>query len=392
MDKQHIMEQEQLISKISRLIVKKLNNSISFEEDEMLSKWRASKEKNEELFQRFLSSYDCSRDYQYFQEIKKINDWENIQQKFVHKRIFIWKYLMRFAAILLIGVGCIWAMVKISSGDRVVPVAKGEVGPGCSKAVLTFAGGEKVILGENHSNDSQLLKQYGISANDSILVYNENNRVNEYHTLEVPRGGEYILTLEDGTKVWINAETIIKYPVQFDRNVRKVLLVGGEAYFCVSKDEKRPFYVECKDMNIRVTGTEFNVMAYPEKDRIETTLVDGGVKISTGTEELTLAPQEQAIYLTQNNNLSKKKVDAKYFVSWKDGVFEFREMPLEDVIAQLERWYNVNFTFQDENLRQILFTGAVIKNKSLIFILDIIKETQLIDYSIIENMVLIKRK
>ena len=81
------MEQEQLISKISRLIVKKLNNSISFEEDEMLSKWRASKEKNEELFQRFLSSYDCSRDYQYFQEIKKINDWENIQQKFVHKRI-----------------------------------------------------------------------------------------------------------------------------------------------------------------------------------------------------------------------------------------------------------------------------------------------------------------
>ena len=145
-------------------------------------------------------------------------------------------------------------------------------------------------------------------------------------------------------------------------------------------------------MNIRVTGTEFNVMAYPEKDRIETTLVDGGVKISTETEELTLAPQEQAIYLTQNNNLSKKKVDAKYFVSWKDGVFEFREMPLEDVIAQLERWYNVNFTFQDENLRQILFTGAVIKNKSLIFILDIIKETQLIDYSIIENMVLIKRK
>lgn len=386
------MDQEQLISQISGLIIKKINNTLSSEEEEVLDKWRTSKEENEKLFQKLLSSGNYSQEYQYYQEIRKLNEWEEIRQRFAHKRTFVWKCLMRYAAILLIGVGCVWAVVKINSEEPTVLVTRQDMNPGCSKAVLTFADGESVVLGDNYTNGLQLLKKRGISANDSNLVYNETDRISEYHTLEVPRGGEYILTLEDGTKVWLNAETTIKYPARFGKNERKVLLITGEAYFSVCKNAGRPFYVECQDMSIKVTGTEFNIMAYPEKKRIETTLVKGGVDVSKGEQALTLNPHEQAIYLQENDDLSKKKVDVKYFISWKDGVFEFREMPLGDVVAQLERWYNVNFSFQDDSLKQILFTGAVVKNRSLKFILDIIKETQLIDYNIVEDKVMIKKK
>ncbi len=385
------MEKERLIRQISKLIIKKINNTISSEEETVLNRWRTSNAENEELFQMILSSDDSRQAYRYYREIKKLNDWEEIKQKLACKRTPVWKRLMRYAAILLVGVGCIGAIMRMISDEPTVQFAQEEIEPGCLKAVLTFADGEKMMLGANHSHDLQVLEEYGISVNDSTLIYNEVDRIDEYHTLEVPRGGEYILTLEDGTKVWINAETIIKFPTRFKQNERKVLLLGGEAYFRVCKDVERPFYVECKDISIKVTGTEFNVMAYPEKKRIETTLVNGGVKIYKEKQELSLTPQEQAIYSQTDNKLSKKKVDVKYFTSWKDGVFEFREMPLGDVVVQLERWYNVNFTFQDDSLKQILFTGAIIKNKSLKFILNIIKETQLIDYSITEDTVIIKK-
>ena len=145
-------------------------------------------------------------------------------------------------------------------------------------------------------------------------------------------------------------------------------------------------------MDVRVTGTEFNVMAYKDKDRIETTLVEGCVIVDAGGKVVKMSPNMQAVFSKEDQLLTTRVVRANLFSSWKDGIFEFDNLPLREIVDQLGRWYNVDFVFEDESLREIYFTGAAEKMKPITFILDLIKDTRVMNYQIDGKIITIKKK
>ena len=221
----------------------------------------------------------------------------------------------------------------------------------------------------------------GITGQDSLVCYaGQDTRPVEHHVLRVPRGGEYVLALADGTKVWLNAETELHYPSRFEGAERLVRVVG-EAYFQVTKNDSCPFIVEAGEVAVRVTGTEFNVMAYAGHDRVETTLVRGGVDVTAGNAGQRLTPGMQAVYFKEAGRLESREVDTWLYTSWKEGIFEFRDLSLGEIADQLERWYDVEFFIQHSSLEELRFTGNLPKYENLEEVLRKLEQTTYITFT-----------
>nr|WP_281358878.1 FecR family protein [Sphingobacterium prati] len=192
--------------------------------------------------------------------------------------------------------------------------------------------------------------------------------------LTTPLGGMYQITLPDGTKVWLNAASSLKYPMSFAKNERKVILLG-EAFFEVTKDNSRPFKVLSKGQEIEVLGTAFNVNAYPENTMIKTTLITGKVKLSNdnhATLPIYLKPGQQSAN-TNSGNIRVANVDTAPFTAWKDGLFYFDETPLPDALQQIGRWYNVEVRYKAE-VPQTHFYGRIKRSKPLREVLEVLEE------------------
>lgn len=217
-----------------------------------------------------------------------------------------------------------------------------------------------------------------------------------YYEMIVPKGQKSELVLPDGTYVWLNSESRLKYPVNFSIDDRKVELVG-EGFFKVTKQNQKDFWVQTKDFDIKVTGTEFNVMAYADFGRTEASLEKGKIEIyksldSSSPKIAELSPSQKIIYSEQNKNFSVIKSNPKVESSWKRNEFVFEDLPFSEFAKRLERWYNVEITFTDPELSSIKYTGQF-KNKETIWqVLDIIKLTTNIDYTLNDRKLIIKRR
>ena len=203
-----------------------------------------------------------------------------------------------------------------------------------------------------------------------------------FHMLEVPGGGEYFMTLEDGTKVWLNAATRLKYPVVFASGIRKVIL-EGEAYFEVARDISRPFVVETVQAKVSVLGTSFDVCAYAEEGKTWTTLEEGVVEVESMDkgEKVRMVPGEQ-VCLTGGKGMEKYKVETALFTAWRSGRLVFKDMRLEDLMRNLARWYDVKVEFYREEAKDIVFTGDVKKYEDLNEVLEIIELTSDVHFTI----------
>jgi ferric-dicitrate binding protein FerR (iron transport regulator) len=186
--------------------------------------------------------------------------------------------------------------------------------------------------------------------------------------VSVPRGGEYRLTLNDGTRVWLNSETTIEYPERF--SAARTVSLSGEAFFDVARDAEHPFLVETRGQTVRVVGTTFNISAYESDAQTVTTLVSGNVKLKTATGIVSLEPGRQAIF--DGAAVTVRQVDTRAFASWTTGVFEFESMRLSDICTRLERWYNVSFTFEGDAGEE-RFTGGTWKYEPLDYLLEAIE-------------------
>lgn len=389
------MNKEREIRRIRDLILRSVHSSLGGEEERELEAWRKASPRNEETFRKLVEQRFSPEEYARYRQVRLSDDWPVVRRKlrkYRAMRFLSWRWVARYAAAVLVGVVALyWLRWQPAEEPRRV-VARQEILPGEMKAVLRLESGERIALGANGKRQDERLVVRGISEQDSALVYAaEERRQAERHVLAVPRGGEYVLTLADGTKVWLNSESELRYPSYFGDSERRVSVVG-EAYFQVAKDESSPFVVEAGDVAVRVTGTEFNVMAYADADRVETTLARGGVTVEAGGRSERIVPGEQAVYAKATGELSAREVDVALYTSWKDGVFEFRDMPLSSVVRQLERWYDVDIVFADSAVAAFRFTGAVKKAKPLDFILNIIRETQSVDYRIEGREVTISKK
>ena len=271
-----------------------------------------------------------------------------------------WKY----AAMFVLPLGIAFALWQGLKEEKIVLHRQfGEVArPGAERAVLKLFDGKTVVLDSTSGNmliargenvrvevDSNRLLRY--SREDTVVTSRE-ERKNE---LIVPRGGEYQIVLADGTRVWLNSATKLIFPQNFTGKERRVML-SGEAFFDVARDESKPFIVETSRMDVKVLGTRFNVNAYTDNEVVSTTLVDGSVEVASGTQKpITLVPGEQAY--GEAGELEKREVNIRLYTSWIDGRFMFNNVELEEIAKQISRWYDVEVVFENEDLRQLEFSG-----------------------------------
>jgi len=223
------------------------------------------------------------------------------------------------------------------------------VAPGKDKATLTLADGTVVEL---DSSGVALMSQQGntrIRIKDGKIIYDPNKADGAaiaYNTITTPRGGQYQVVLPDGTKVWLNATSFIKFPVAFSGD-RRVVEVSGEAYFEVAKDPSMPFIAKVKDVEVEVLGTHFDVMAYGEEGKISTTLLEGSVRVSRGREKYAIAPGQQVVWKEDGEFNLNTDVDLEEVVAWKNGKFHFNNADIKTIMRQIARWYDVDVEYED---------------------------------------------
>ena len=213
-----------------------------------------------------------------------------------------------------------------------------------------------------------------------------------YNSLEIPRGGEYSLTLADGTKVWMNADSKLRYPISFVEE-KRVVYLEGEAYFEVAKDASKPFIVSTASGEITVLGTQFNVKSYKEENSIYTTLVEGSVSFRGRTnKETILTPGYQLIYNQEQGTQELKRVNVGNYISWKDNLFQFEELSLEDIMKTLARWYDVTVTYEKEELKQLQFSGNLDKYSNIESFFKLFEVGAKIEFKVVNRHVHVKTK
>lgn len=269
-----------------------------------------------------------------------------------------------------------------------------DIAPGGNKATLTLANGTKISLTD--AANGNLLKQSGVSITKTAegqLVYtvtgdavNRDNPV-EFNTIVTPKGGQYQILLPDGSKVWLNSLSSLRFPTAFSTNERRVELTG-EAYFEVSKDKRKPFSVSANGTEVAVLGTHFNVMAYQDEAAVKTTLLEGSVKLFRAGATSLLKPGEQGISEGNGKGFLIEQADVSEVMAWKNGYFIFKNAGLPEVMRQISRWYNVEVIYP-EKLKDHEFIGEISRSYSLMKILKIL-ETSEVTFKLEGNTLTIK--
>jgi ferric-dicitrate binding protein FerR (iron transport regulator) len=279
------------------------------------------------------------------------------------------------------------------SGARIVKtlsVPAPDIQPGYTRAVLTLSNGQQVTL---DSTAAETIQDGGLAIenNNGQLIY-KNGAITAMNTVATPKGGQYQVTLPDGTKVWLNASSSITFPTAFTGSRREVK-IEGEIYFEVAKDELKPFLVDVDGKSlVEVLGTIFNINAYDDEGSIKTTLVQGSVKVVKGNRDAMLRPGQQAIVdlnttavatpsgrqhdpypKTEDGIMIVSAVDLDQVLAWKNGIFNFNGADLQTVMRQLERWYNIKVQYRGA-MPNLIFRGKMYRNVSLSDVLDMLKE------------------
>jgi ferric-dicitrate binding protein FerR (iron transport regulator) len=282
---------------------------------------------------------------------------------------------MAAAAVLLVMLAGVFYLVQKPQQAKTLAEAKiKDVAPGHTGAVLTLADGRVVQL--DSLADGVVASDNGaeIRMNAQGLVYNNKGvTANAYNTVSTPVGRQFMLTLPDGSRVWLNSTSSLRYPVAFTGNERRVE-VSGEAYFEVTANAAKPFKVQTERYGVlEVLGTAFNINAYADEKSGATTLVSGAVRVNTGSTQLVLQPGQQAqVSVTQAIHLNAHP-NLEQVTAWKDGVFNFDDQPLEVVMRQLARWYNIEIVYQGRVPNIELF-GAMGKNLNLLQVLHVLDD------------------
>lgn len=391
------MNTNRIPDRIIELTISKVSNELSSSEAEELKLWIANNPSLSDELEDYVTILRKSMNLKKTQQINKENAWEKISASTKQKHpIISVRQILRYAAIVLpiIGLGVIlYQNLKVNQDltDSNIQIITSNL---TKNPLLVLSTGETINLDEPQN---QVIKEQ----DGTVISRNDNNQLeytasskesNLTNTLIIPRGGSYGIQLADGTKVWINSDSQLKYPSSFGEGVRKVELTG-EAYFEVVTDAKRPFVVVTNQMEVMAKGTSFNVSAYPSDGQTATTLVEGLVEIKSGSNKpLTLQEGYMATAKVDCSSLSVQKADVNQVKSWVDGFYYFDNMPLPDLAKRIERWYDVEISLQGEDLEKVMFTGAMEQDKPVDFILSLIKESKSIKYSVNGKKIVLKSK
>jgi transmembrane sensor len=295
-------------------------------------------------------------------------------------------YLAVASLLILISVGLLFNKEEMKMAPLIVydtePVAEPDVEPGGNKAILTLGDGSKINLDDVKSGT--IARQAGTNitkSDDGKLVYNMIQSGGlVYNQIETPKGGQYQITLPDGSKVWLNAASTLRYPAIFHGSERRIELTG-EAYFEIAPDKSMPFRIETGNQMVEVLGTHFNISGYSDESAIKTTLIEGSVKVAdlTTNRERFLRPGQVAV-TTKSGMIRIEEANKEGAISWKEGFFIFNDMELEDIMRQLERWYNVEVDYS--KIPEIRYNAHISRDLTLSKVLETLEITGNVKFKI----------
>ncbi|MBC9929481.1 FecR family protein [Chitinophaga qingshengii] len=300
------------------------------------------------------------------------------------------RWMYAAAAVLAAGIvtSAVWFMRRPATPPQVVAAVKtNPLAPGSNKAMLILADNSTISLDSTHSGSLAVQGNTRISNTNGALTYKGNNDDQQplYNTVVTPRGGQYQLTLADGSRIWLNAASSIRFPAAFTGKERLVE-VTGEVYFEISRQANKPFRVKVKtpgveEMTVTVLGTSFNVMAYGDEQAIRTTLVDGAVQVTRGSRQSLLKPGYQASIASNGGTFETTEADIEQTLAWKEGKFRFRNTNIRTIMRQLARWYDIAVVY-DGNVSDIDLTGVISRREDAGALLKALETTQRVKFTV----------
>lgn len=348
------------------LIAKELLGTIGASEAEELTKWKNADEKHGQLYER-LKLREYAKDILRRQEIdieagmrKYHSRYPKQRNRRIYRRIYRWTSVAAGVVILLGSALLLFNREESAKREMI------DIYPGTAKAELILSDGsvkrleqvgrEEIRLGEVviHNTGTQLEYTPGI---DTLSERQE--PVLTYHELRIPIRGEYQLLMADGTRVWLNSQSRLRFPEKFVGKERCVYL-EGEAYFEVAHDSMQPFCVRTKEnINIQVLGTSFNLRAYEDEGTVEAVLERGRVRMSGSQENMVLEPGMRVVYNQKDRKMNQTWVDTELYTSWREGRYVFQEETVDNILHKLSRWYGMNIFFSNEKAKEVIFSGDI---------------------------------
>jgi hypothetical protein len=397
--------------RIKELIIKHLKVTLTDDEQLELNQVVAKQTQLKFFLQNIRKEEFIREKYGLYKQFDSTKDWKNIlrnlQRKSKPRRIGL--YIARIAATLLIPlvVGSLLVMTdQINTLRNLFIETEISIEPGKPEAILILSSGEKLLL--DYTKDTLLMeagsivkinRSNGISylkekSSTNILLGKQAYQIKELplNTLKIERGREFFLVLSDGSKVWLNSETELKFPVCFMGSKREIYL-KGEAYFEVAENKEKPFIVHTKDMDVKVTGTSFNMMAYEDEEDVRTTLVEGQVIVSNPNVEgrkIILNFNQQAII--DIDGIRVKEVNSDLVANWRNNSFGFEYERLTTVVNKISRWYDVEFIYADESIKSNHFSGKIPKYENISTALELLELTTNIHFKLKENKIIIEKE
>ncbi|WEK38258.1 MAG: DUF4974 domain-containing protein [Candidatus Pseudobacter hemicellulosilyticus] len=387
-------------SVIAALILKYFNGELLPLESEKLSNWRQQNDQNEALFQELIhpnSLFQLSKHKEELQERlwNRINySLERGQEEGQNPSIFsykVWFLALKVAAVFILLAGAFWLYfdrLPGKDGKSIVSptIVYGDTISLRAVPILTLANGDRIPLGDTSEgliaaeSDFQVFRKNGLVRYQNLNP--DKDRVpNEFNTVSTPAGSQYRLLLSDGSQVWLNANSSIKIPPSFGADNRSVQITG-EVFFQIDAKRDKPFYVDIVEkgdlpaIRVKVLGTSFNVKAYAEESVIRTTLITGALEVystanrSLSEKRIVIKPDQQAIIYT-SGKVKVEEIGTHAAVAWKEGVFQFREAPVAEIMNEISRWYNVEIIYKG-NIPDLLVTGDASRKIELDKLLNII--------------------
>lgn len=401
----------QTMQDIGRLLYRRLTNELDIHEQIALDNWLGQLDPGSRRFFEDCADWDQLQPalqmmYSFDQEAaladlqKKINfsvPADTPVVEITHGRHKFRLYWVAAAVLIaVIGGAVFYTLNKRKTDIASLPVAEryhNDVNPGGDKAVLELADGKRIVL--DNASEGELAQQGSVSvikSDSGQLVYKVGAGpagAVSYNTISTPKGGQYQVILPDGSKVWLNAASSLRFPTSFAGNTRTVELMG-EGYFQIAKEKSQPFLVHLSPlagttpagrMEVEVLGTEFDLMAYSDEDHQAATLVSGDVVVRSGDKKISLKPDQQVVLNKQASSLNLiDNPEVETIVAWKNGVFQFHDASIQSIMRQAARWYDIEVDYSGEVKQQ--FNGTVPRQVNLSTLLQILEATGWVHFRI----------
>lgn len=398
------MEKLYSLFEVAEWIAKEKTNNLSEPEKGQLQHWLNESEQNKAVYERLLDEDALVHELKELEKIDKEKAFRKIEQIIAEEKPKTIKLFPRYikyaAAIAAIAIGS-YFIIHRNVEPAKQDIAQVVINHGVQKAILVTDNGSEIQL--DSSGVKQIVKDdmANVVQSGSTLSYNRTDSFKAepvavaYNTLITPRGGEYKLILSDGTEVMLNSGSKLRYPVVFNGNSREVEL-EGEAFFKVAKMHHKTFIVKADKVNITVYGTVFDVFAYGNEEKVRTTLVEGSVGVSINGNEankgVKIKPGQQFSYDKTSGTNETQEVDVERYIAWTKGMFVFENEPIGNILKVMSRWYDFDYVFKDESLKNQRFTISLGRYSDASKILDMISASSNLKFQVQDKKIIVDMK